>query len=244
MLLRTKRTSAATCAALAMSRAGMRFCCARCCARRRRAQLVHCLFVQRCEVPVHQACYGVDVIPEGDWFCAPCSKRARALLQRAELRKFAVFAVPVAEREQIRCVLCPVKTSKTAFKVNQLRVLASLIIFAQPVGDVKASGGWVHSVRVSSVSFASYATRFVQSCAFFIPGPSFENVKSLEPVVGIDKIDPERRVSLLKLTVTDRSCARRFCRRSSAASATCMKARACSAQPPAAGFAAARKICF
>ena len=30
------------------------------------------LICSRCDVVVHQACYGVGSIPKGDWFCDPC----------------------------------------------------------------------------------------------------------------------------------------------------------------------------
>lgn len=33
-------------------------------------QIVFCEF---CGISVHQSCYGIDEIPEGDWYCISCT---------------------------------------------------------------------------------------------------------------------------------------------------------------------------
>ncbi|OAD66884.1 hypothetical protein PHYBLDRAFT_152149 [Phycomyces blakesleeanus NRRL 1555(-)] len=37
----------------------------------RKDQIIYC-DGDGCDIPVHQSCYGVEVIPEGDWFCQRC----------------------------------------------------------------------------------------------------------------------------------------------------------------------------
>ena len=37
-------------------------------------QIVFCDF---CGVSVHQQCYGIDIIPDGEWFCISCSIMGR-----------------------------------------------------------------------------------------------------------------------------------------------------------------------
>ena len=41
--------------------------------------LVYC---SQCEVGVHQLCYGIVHVPDGDWFCDACEVCIRALCPR------------------------------------------------------------------------------------------------------------------------------------------------------------------
>jgi len=56
------------------------------------------MLCDKCDLPVHQQCYGVTEIPEGDWFCDTC---------KAGLKN-----------EEVSCVLCPFKGG--AFKPCEL----------------------------------------------------------------------------------------------------------------------------
>ena len=31
------------------------------------------VFCEFCGISVHQSCYGIEVVPEGDWFCVSCT---------------------------------------------------------------------------------------------------------------------------------------------------------------------------
>lgn len=40
------------------------------------------LYCDRCNIAVHQGCYGIAAIPDGDWFCAPCDRDVQPVSSR------------------------------------------------------------------------------------------------------------------------------------------------------------------
>uniref|UniRef100_A0A1I7YJG0 PHD-type domain-containing protein n=1 Tax=Steinernema glaseri TaxID=37863 RepID=A0A1I7YJG0_9BILA len=56
----------------------------------------HIIFCDLCNIPVHQTCYGVPLIPAGDWFCRRCS---------------------ISRTTIVKCVLCG--RSSGAFKLTE-----------------------------------------------------------------------------------------------------------------------------
>lgn len=49
------------------------------------------VFCDSCNICVHQACYGITIIPDGEWLCAPCTK----------------YGSHSPSKKTVACVLCP-----------------------------------------------------------------------------------------------------------------------------------------
>jgi len=85
-----------------------------------------------CDVPVHQDCYGVEEVPEGDWFCYAClgSKEGKNV-----------------EAKLLQCELCPTKGPGAFHPVS--RTSSSACTYKKHTGDEQlwchtACGFWVH----------------------------------------------------------------------------------------------------
>lgn len=78
------------------------------------------VFCDRCDVAVHQRCYGITTIPDGDWLCCPCAEyeetlRSRGMEQAAIRPPRWTLSGPNANQtygggsQDVRCCLCPVR---------------------------------------------------------------------------------------------------------------------------------------
>eukprot|EP00892_Ulva_mutabilis_P011925 jgi/Ulvmu1/9104/UM005_0199.1 len=122
------------------------------------------VFCDRCNVPVHQQCYGLGEIPAGEWLCWPCKLHERGLREQGmpqdKIRppRFKQEGSPdySGGSKDVTCALCPVK--RGIFK------------------KTACNSRWVHLV-----------------CAHWqTPEVSVAQEDVAEAVHGIDTIRPER----------------------------------------------------
>ncbi|KAI9013932.1 hypothetical protein CLU79DRAFT_380169 [Phycomyces nitens] len=74
----------------------------------RKDQIIYC-DGDGCDIPVHQSCYGVEVIPEGDWFCQRCEDD-----------------VPVDDTNIICCSFPEGALKRTVFKNSYMHVVCAM----------------------------------------------------------------------------------------------------------------------
>ncbi len=68
------------------------------------------LFCEACDVPIHQMCYGIDEIPEGDYYCVACRHFDREKMSKEQERLSSTGTRIALPDLPIRCELCPLKT--------------------------------------------------------------------------------------------------------------------------------------
>ncbi|CAJ1958890.1 unnamed protein product [Cylindrotheca closterium] len=70
------------------------------------------LFCEACDIPIHQMCYGVEKVPEGDYYCVACRHFKRDKMKEdanSRARRSSTTAREPMPILPIRCELCPVQ---------------------------------------------------------------------------------------------------------------------------------------
>ena len=122
------------------------------------------VFCDKCDICVHQACYGVQTIPEGSWLCRPCALGIRP-----------------------QCILCP-KTGgamkSTKWEILHLVDMAFLfaVIVCQWFTTFKSIICEFLLVYRSGSKWAHV------SCALWIPEVSIGCAEKMEPITKISHI--------------------------------------------------------
>lgn len=86
------------------------------------------VFCESCDVAVHQICYGIEKVPEGDYYCYACTRLRSENIARVEDEQRMTQRLPIS------CELCPLKTGafvQTATKTDE---------------DAAPFGKWIHVV--------------------------------------------------------------------------------------------------
>lgn len=76
------------------------------------------VFCEMCDLAVHQQCFGISQIPDGEWLCWPCKEYQERMLKlgkkKEEIRKPRWQGGDLTALDAVSCAICPVK--RGAFK--------------------------------------------------------------------------------------------------------------------------------
>ena len=105
------------------------------------------LFCEACNVAVHQKCYGIDSIPDGDWFCKACRYFKRHEKQEQKKHNLPTYSTDPPPRSipvplPIHCELCP--RTQGAFVKTQVHHAVKLK--KRKVKNLPPEFRWVHVV--------------------------------------------------------------------------------------------------
>jgi hypothetical protein len=135
------------------------------------------IFCDHCDIPVHQSCYSVSEIPEGNWYCYPCSVTVQKGLALEPLGP----TLPTGDKgpHDISCALCPETggaffpcdvrlppADSIAVPVDRLYGISGDKQMPEDEGKPDESRGWVHSACLRWVGLSPDSTGFARVSRF------------------------------------------------------------------------------
>lgn len=129
-------------------------------------QIIYC---DGCDTCVHQACYGVQSIPQGQWLCDRCEEKFQRKWKKREELQYAMLENNRANKSETE----QVAMTKDFVKDNEIGCL----FCPNKGGPFKKTedGRWAHL-----------------SCALWIPAVDIGDRALMEPIIGVENIDNER----------------------------------------------------
>ena len=101
------------------------------------------IFCERCEMCVHQQCYGVTNIPEGEWLCWPCHETERMERENGHPgtrppRYMREAGDGAMYDPRVQCLLCPVKRGALRTIIDPRLQTPKTTETASPVAPVRS----------------------------------------------------------------------------------------------------------
>ena len=128
------------------------------------------MFCERCEVAVHQDCYGVGEIPDGDWLCWPCQivedrEREMNAPRTRPPRYMREAGDGLMYDPRVKCELCPVMRgamramvpAKLSSPLSEMKKCASIPNSSPRPGTTSSTPGGKMEVKMENVDVKDVA---------------------------------------------------------------------------------------
>ena len=129
------------------------------------------LYCDRCNLTVHKICYGLQSVPDGDWFCQYCEHLRDKLKQAKRSRQpfnAAVCASTSASTPAL-VVVTPAASSPPASSPDTVSYPCVLCTHRGGALKPTSDGRWAHIL-----------------CAMLVPRARLKDVRHMEPVAGVE----------------------------------------------------------
>ena len=125
------------------------------------------LYCDRCNLTVHKICYGLQAVPDGDWYCQYCEHLRDKLKQAKRNRQSS--GVVCSSASSAALVATPAASSPPAATPDTAAYPCVLCTHRGGALKPTSDGRWAHIL-----------------CAMLVPRARLKDVRHMEPVAGVE----------------------------------------------------------